>query len=113
VPLLKKLWFVFVIASIAWRFLTFDINAGYTVVYSILCFAGLLGFAYAFPRLKIKTDISYEIYLLHMTAVNALIQAGMRGNIVSLFVVVIATCIVGWFLWATVGKQSSLVKSKV
>ena len=42
----------------------------------MLLVSGLIGFAYAFPRLSVKTDISYGIFLYHMIIVNIFIQMG-------------------------------------
>lgn len=91
-PHLKKYWILLLVISVLIYFVGLDINVGYGVVQSVFMFAGVLGFAYRFPKLEIKRDISYGIYIFHMTVVNVLISKGMLGRPITVVVVVVATC---------------------
>jgi peptidoglycan/LPS O-acetylase OafA/YrhL len=67
-------------------------------------FAGVLGFAYRFPKLEIKRDMSYGIYIFHMTVVNVMIAKGMVGRPVSVIVVIVATCALAYASSKIVGR---------
>jgi len=114
IPFLKKYWWVFVGALLLKKYLLpWDINASYQIFGTLLLFLGLVGFAYSFPKLNIKTDISYGVYIYHMTVVNALIALGYMHN-VWLFVVVLAvTCLLAWISTKTVGAWAGRMKSCV
>lgn len=58
----------------------------------LLCLLGI-GCAYRFPDVKIKTDLSYGIYIYHMIFINMLVQLGIQGKVVLLFVVIVASVI--------------------
>ena len=73
-PVLSRFWYLFLIVSVAPYLTHVDLHAGYEVFWSMLLVSGLIGFAYAFPRLSVKTDISYGIFLYHMIIVNIFIQ---------------------------------------
>ena len=80
-PLLKKFSPLFILGSIAFSFVPADIHSGhYPLMHTLLQIPGLIGAAYALPQLNIKKDISYGIYIYHMTAVNALIALGFSGR---------------------------------
>lgn len=82
----------------------FDLNASYNVCHSICLFACLLGASYVFAYLNIKTDISYGIYIYHMTIVNALLTLGYKHDTWLLFFVILCTCVLSWISTKTIGK---------
>ena len=80
-PLLKKYFPLFLLGSVAFIFVKADARSGhYPLMHTLLQIPGLIGAAYALPQLNIKKDISYGIYIYHMTAVNALIALGFSGS---------------------------------
>lgn len=76
--LLKKYWFIMLVLGFIPYCCNIDINVGYDVFRSILMVSGLLGFAYRFPRIALKCDISYPIFLYHMIVVNIFIATGCK-----------------------------------
>lgn len=82
------------------------------MVGTILLFLCLTGSAYVFPKLNVKTDISYGLYIYHMTVVNALIVLGYTGNQCLLLIVTVTTFILAWVSTRTVGSLAMRMKSK-
>lgn len=90
---------------------TFDVVLGkYMFVRTLFLFGGLTGLAYAIPQLNIKTDISYAVYIYHMTIVNALIELGYSQNGLLLLIVFVMTCLISWASTITVGEWSKKKK---
>ena len=83
-----------------------DIDASYSLFGTLLLFLGMIGFAYSFPKLNIKTDISYGVYIYHMTVVNALIALGYMHSVWLFVLVLITTCLLAWISTKTVGEWS-------
>lgn len=111
-PFLKKYWWVFMVALLLVRFFGLDFRAGYNVLNTILLFLCLTGAAYVFPKLNVKTDISYGVYIYHMTVVNALIALGYTGNQWLLLIVTVMTFILAWVSTKTVGSLAMRMKLK-
>lgn len=111
-PFLKKYWWAFLVALLLVRFFGFDFHAGYNVLGTILLFLCLTGAAYVFPKLNVKTDISYGVYVYHMTVVNALIALGYTGSQWLLLIVTVITFIFAWLSTKTVGSLAMRMKSK-
>lgn len=111
-PFLKKYWWVFMVALLLVRFFRLDFHAGYNVLGTILLFLCLTGAAYVFPKLNVKTDISYGVYIYHMTVVNALIAIGYTGSQWLLLIVTVMTFILAWVSTKTIGSLAMRMKSK-
>ncbi len=114
-PFLMKYWWIFIALLILKRvLLKWDIamNDDYALFGVLLLFAGILGFSYKYPWINIKTDISYGIYIYHMTVVNALMVLGYVGQGWTLWAVVGITCLLAWVSTVTVGKMSVNKKEK-
>lgn len=109
-PFLKKYWWIFLITLLVERFTHFDFRAAYNVMDTLLLFLCLTGMAYVFPKLNVKTDISYGVYIYHMTVVNALIALGYTGNQWLLLVVVSITFGLAWISTKTIGGLSMRMK---
>lgn len=96
VPFLKRHWGVFLLVSALLLILNWDVSSGpygYGIFRCSALFAGLLGFAYQFPKFNVKRDISYGIYLYHMTVVNAMITLGYTQSIYWLLVAMVVSFI--------------------
>lgn len=111
IPFLKKYWALFIVFAFIIQH-TYDIRAAYPLLYTITVFMGLLGVAYALPCINIKTDISYGIYIYHMTIVNALIELGYTGSVWLLLFVVIASSLLAFVSNKTIGNWSLQMKGK-
>ncbi len=83
----------------------------YAVVKNILSVIGIIGFAYAFPQFNIKTDISYGLYIYHMTIINAMFTLGYTGKLKYLFIAVLLSSLFAWLSTKTIGNFS--LKKKI
>lgn len=104
---LKNYWYIPLVFNILFQILGCDVMAGYGFIKTATLFAGLLGFAYAMPGLNIKTDISYGVYIYHMTIINVIIECGLIGKLSGvwlLMIVLVSTCIIAWVSTKTVGE---------
>ena len=116
IPFLKRYWWIIIALLILKRYvLHWDVLiSSYALFDTTMLFAGIVGFAYAVPQVNIKTDISYGIYIYHMTVVNALIAIGFTGQSWTLWSVIGVTCILAWISTVTIGRFSIRMKeSKV
>lgn len=107
-PLLKKYWWISIPIFVVWNILKIDIySRNYPIFMTIVSCLGCLGFAYKFPEINIKTDISYAIFIYHMIFVNIAIELGMKENIGMFIITIIGTLIVSYLSTITIGKYSS------
>ena len=114
IPFLKKYWLItFLFAIIRIFFVHIDISMGlYSLIESLLCCAACVGFAYAFPMLNLRTDISYGIYLYHMVVINVFVQLGLTEHFSS-FVGAFGIIIVfAYFSTKTIGRMGLKLKTK-
>ncbi len=111
-PNLKKYWWIFLVGVLLVRYMRLDYNVSYGLGDTIFLFLCVVGFAYAFPQINIKTDISYGIYIYHMTIVNALIALGYSQTLWSLVVVVIITLGLAWLSTKYIGEFSKKMKGR-
>lgn len=73
-PLVKKYWYIVSVLAIIFYITGIDIPwTNYGIIKGFLCGYGLIGFAYTFPKINIKIDVSYGLYIYHMTIVNIMI----------------------------------------
>lgn len=111
IPLLKRYWFVPLLLGIAFYYTHFDLQIGnYYVMWSLFLGAGLIGFSYAYPKLKIKNDISYGVFLYHMIFVNIFIENNMIENWWYAVAVVMLTGLFAFISYKTIGIWSSSKK---
>lgn len=96
-PILKKTWWIFGIISLSPMFTGWDIPGSYGIIRSTFLIISIIGMGYALPKLEIKTDLSYGIYLFHMVVVNVLIELDMKGQIISLPILLITVILLAWF----------------
>lgn len=95
IPILVKYWYLSFVGLVFYEAVTWQIAdiVHYSLTGIFLLTLFIFGFAYRFPRITLKTDISYAIYLYHMVFINAAVQLGYRGNASAAFVVVLLTLI--------------------
>ena len=81
IPFFKKYWWVLLILSFVFAYAKFDIDREhYGVVTYLLRTAGFIGLCYNIPKLNIKFDISYGLFIYHMIVVNLMIEFGFVGK---------------------------------
>ena len=113
-PMIKKYWWCPILLLLFQKYVYFwDIKVfTYFIINTVLLFTGLLGFSYAFPRLNIKTDISYALYIYHMTIVNAMIVMGYIGTQMYLCIALFISIVLSYISTITIGKWSAKIKSR-
>lgn len=78
-PLLIKYWYIPALGAILFRFLPVDIWArGYPIIYCSLCLLALIGLAYRTPKLSIRMDISYGLFIA--SSILALLSTRFAGR---------------------------------
>ena len=75
--------------------------------------SGLIGFAYAFPKINLKIDISYPLYLYHMTVVNVMLQLGYSGKRIHLLIAIMISCLFAFISTETIGKLANRIKLRL
>lgn len=93
---LTKTWWIFGIISLFPMLTGWDIPGSYGIIRSIFLIISIIGMGYALPKLEIKKDLSYGIYLFHMVVINVLISLNLKGQIISLPILLIATLLLAW-----------------
>ena len=107
ISLCKKWWFVFPCIWIILKTSDFDFSARYDVLKTVCVFLTAIGFSYQFPQLKLKRDISFGIYIYHMTVVNIMITFGFTGKLIYLFIAVVISCVLAYLSTITIGNNSA------
>jgi peptidoglycan/LPS O-acetylase OafA/YrhL len=79
---------------------------------SLLCCAACFGFAYAFPKLNIRIDISYGIYLYHMVVINVFVQLGLTDRFVYLVGALGIILVCAYLSTVTIGRMGMKLKTK-
>ena len=99
IPILAKYWYIPFVGLIFYEITTWQtadiVHYSLTGVFLLAMF--IFGFAYRFPNITLKTDISYAVYLYHMIFINAAVQLGYRGNGYAAIVVVLLILISSYF----------------
>lgn len=115
-PFVKDYWWCFIALQILNKIILgidFTMNTDYTFLGTVFLFCGVVGFAYKFPCFNIKTDISYGVYIYHMTFINALMVLGFVGQKWTIWAVIIMTCLVAWVSTETIGRLSIKKKQSI
>ena len=104
IPLITKYWYALSAAAIVFYIIGVDIQyTNYDIVKGILCVYGLIGFSYAFPKLNIKIDISYGLYIYHMTVVNVMITLGMTEKVSYMILAITVSALLALLSTKTIG----------
>ncbi|MBQ7817719.1 MAG: acyltransferase [Oscillospiraceae bacterium] len=102
----KRLWFVFLglVLVIGWTGI--DIGYSYGIVSSLFLGLAMIGFAYRFPKLTIRHDISYGLYIYHMVVVNAMIELGFTGKLIYVAIALAVSVLIAILSYVTIGRLS-------
>ena len=110
----KKFWYCGLIAMAAYVLMPLPGTLGkYSVLGSMLAGFTWIGFSYAFPRLQIKWDISYGIYIYHMIIINVLIALGFIGKWTFFGYAFLATILLAIGSYVTIGFVSRKRKEQL
>ncbi len=101
---IKQYWWACLIALLVCKYLHLDFGIGhYPVLQSIFLAFFIIGVAYKYPKLNVKTDISYGIYIWHMVFVNIIISLGYTQNWIAFGLCIIITFIAAYLSYLTAG----------
>lgn len=106
-PVVKKYWWFFTALTVLCIVVKIDIPASYPVFMHVFQIFAIMGIAYSFPKLEIKMDISYGLYIYHMTVVNIMVNFGLIGRTECLFIALACSCVLAYLSAVTLGKLSA------
>ncbi len=113
IPIISRFWFVFLAIGAIPCFSGFGIWLGnYDLLWALPLCVGIIGFAFKFPKIKLKTDISYGLFIYHMIITNVFISLGFVGDWRYLVGVMILSCLIAYVSTLTVGRFADLKKQK-
>ena len=115
-PMLLRWWYVPVVLRVLWLvFSPTDIPAHcYGLVGPILTGVAALSLGYRFPFVNVKTDVSYGIYIYHMTIINAMIAIGLvGGGLIRFGEVVVFSILFAWISTKSVGSFANNMKNRL
>lgn len=104
---LQKYWYALLAVAFFFFWSELDIYSGYYLFWSLFLAAGIIGFAYRFPRLSVDPDISYGLFLYHMTVINVFVHLGWIGRWLYAVPVILAAVLLALLSTVTVGKWSA------
>lgn len=106
-PVLQKYWYALLAVALFFFWSELDLYSGYYLFWSLFLTAGLIGFAYRFPKLSVDPDISYGLFLYHMTVINVFVHLGWIRRWLYAVPVILAAVLLALLSTLTVGKWSS------
>lgn len=112
-PTLMRYWYVPFALLLIVRATGFDIGRPYRILGTLLLGLFIIGAAYRYPKLNIKKDISYGVYIYHMIFVNIAIQLGYKHNWNAYWIVAAATLLFAYCSYLTVGGLYRKKKQKI
>ena len=115
-PVINKRWYVFLGIAVLYKFFNLKLvlpNDYYDIILTILLSYGWIGFAYAVPKLNIKTDISYGMYIYHMIIINIMIELGFIGEMKYIIWTFIISCTCAYISSVSLGRISKQMKGKL
>lgn len=115
-PFLKRYWLGLLLLSVGMMIAGVDLICGpygYGLLRCTTLILAVIGMAYRFPKLDVKLDISYGIYIYHMTVVNALIALGFTGKPIAVCITLVLSCILAYISTISIGKFSAKKKYRI
>lgn len=112
-PILQKYWYAFLLIAFFFFWAEWDLFSGYYLFWSLFLTVGLIGFAYRFPQFSVNLDISYGLFLYHMTVINVFVNFGWTGNWLYVVPVVLVAIFLAYLSTVTVGRISARIKCKL
>ena len=103
ITICKKYWWIFLILSAVFEFTNFDLGR-YGILKTLCLAPAMFGFAYALPKLNIKYDITYGLYLYHMIAVNIFVHLGLKGQYWQMLAALAITVVAASISYALIGR---------
>lgn len=109
---LKKFWWLAFPLQILVFYTKFDVGS-YAILNNTLMILGVLGFAYRYPNLNIKTDLSYGLYLYHMIVINTMVFFHLfDGGYLCILMALIPSVLLALASYFSTGAISRRAKAK-
>ena len=108
VPFLKKYAYLFLFLHLLWHLGLVTLQFGYRYTDPITAFTvsfACIGLAYKFQPIKLKFDLSYDIYVWHMPVLTTLIALGMVNKVVTIMVSIAIIIIISFISHITIEKK--------
>ncbi len=102
-PICKKYWYLLFAAAVFFNFTAFDFGQ-YGTLKTLFFAPAMLGFAHCFPKLHIKHDITYGLYLYHMVVLNVFIHLGQTGSYAVFFLALAITAVLSAISYIAIGR---------
>ncbi len=109
-PVLQRYWHILLAIALFFFWTEWDLFSGYYLGWSLFLTAGLIGFAYRYPQFSVRQDISFGLFLYHMTVVNAFVNFHWIGNWLYVIPTVLITVLLALLSTVTIGKISTRMK---
>ena len=112
VPFLKKTWIVFYILFLAMKIPGVpDVDVAHPIAATLFLSLATIGFGYAFPKIQIRHDITYGMFIYHMVVMNAMIQLNFR-SVPALILCFALTLLLAEISHRTLGRYSARMKTR-
>ncbi len=95
-PFFMKVWWIAGIVLVIITMVGWHEGGLYGVVKSIMQSVMIFGFAYRFPNLHLKKDLSFEFYVFHMIIINIMIELGYVGSLGAVVTVLLITLLISY-----------------
>lgn len=112
IDICKKYWWVFLVVCAVFEFTNFD-TGRYGILKTLFLAPAMFGFAYRLPKLNIRHDITYGLYLYHMIVINIFVHLGRTGNYLYLFACLLLTAVLAWCSYFAIGRFYRNKKKKL
>lgn len=112
-PYLKKYWCLFLMVAFVFFITGLDLYSGYYLFWSLFMTCGLIGFAYKYPSFSIPKDISYGLFLYHMTVVNAFVHYNCLHNWLYAIPTILLSVLLAYLSTISIGRLSAEKKKRL
>lgn len=107
---LKKFWFIFLGISVLISVSHLESGIGmYETVKSLCLGLAIIGFGYSFPRIRIRHDFSFGIYIYHMIVINLMLELGYTGRvhyIATALIISVLLAAMSYFMIGSIGRNA-------
>ncbi len=97
IPIISRFWYISLCAAFIPYLFGFGMQLGnYNLFWALPLCISVIGFAYCFPKIQIRKDISYGLFIYHMIAANVFICIGAVGSWYYLLLVALISCLLAY-----------------
>lgn len=108
---LKRFWWLALAISQVAMYTGFDYGT-YGTLKGLFLGIGVIGLGYVLPKLTVKYDFSYGLYIYHMIVVNAMVALGCQNDVLWMFVSYALSLTLAAISYFTIGGISRALRKK-